>query len=144
MQITVFSPINGHFKKRTPLISEQFVFHRPNSGQILIKKLSKKRTGNYFLYEIVNLAFFFSPISWQLETRIEKITKLDCFLSICFKHLETLHSSSFFTASVFLTNQFTSFSWFVDLDILFERQCYFALNLHHFFLFIVWDDPANH
>ena len=63
MQITVFSPINGHFKRGTPLISEQFVFHQPNSGQILIKKLSKKRTGNYSLYEIVNLAFFFSPIS---------------------------------------------------------------------------------
>ena len=33
---------------------------------------------------------------------------------------------------------------FVDLDILLERQCYLALNLYHFSLFIVWDDPANH
>ena len=46
-----------------------------------------------------------------LEIRIEKMIKLNGFLSIYFKHLETLHSSSFFTASVFLINQFASFSW---------------------------------
>ena len=33
---------------------------------------------------------------------------------------------------------------FVDLDILLKRQCCFALNLHHFSLFMVWDDPVNH
>ena len=34
---TVFSPINGHSKMRTPLISGQSFFHWPNSGQSLIK-----------------------------------------------------------------------------------------------------------
>ena len=38
---TVFSPINGHSKRRTPLISEQFAFHRVNSGQSLIKHFLK-------------------------------------------------------------------------------------------------------
>ena len=38
---TVFSPMNGHSKRRTPLISEQFFFHRPNSGQSLIKYFLK-------------------------------------------------------------------------------------------------------
>ena len=41
---TVFSPINGHCKQLTPLISGQFLFHRPNSGQNLIK-LSKGGQG---------------------------------------------------------------------------------------------------
>ena len=39
--ITVFSPIKGHSKRRTPLISGQFYFHRPNSGQSLIKNFLK-------------------------------------------------------------------------------------------------------
>ena len=38
---TVFSPINGHSKRRTPLISGQFFFHRPNFGQSLIKNFLK-------------------------------------------------------------------------------------------------------
>ena len=38
---TVFYPINGHSKTRTPLISGQFFFHRPNSGQSLIKSFLK-------------------------------------------------------------------------------------------------------
>ena len=38
---TVFSPINGHSKRRTPLIRGQFFFHRLNSGQSLIKNFLK-------------------------------------------------------------------------------------------------------
>ena len=40
---TIFSPINGHSKRWTPLIRGQFFFHRPNSGQSLIKHLLKGR-----------------------------------------------------------------------------------------------------
>ena len=40
-KITVISPINGHSKRRTSLISGQFFFHRPNSGQNLIKNFEK-------------------------------------------------------------------------------------------------------
>ena len=35
---TVFSLINGHSKRQTPLISGQYFFHRPFSGQSLSKK----------------------------------------------------------------------------------------------------------
>ena len=34
---TLFSPISWHSKRRAPLISRQLLFHRPNSGQSLIK-----------------------------------------------------------------------------------------------------------
>ena len=34
---TILSPINGHSKKRTPLISGRIYFPRRNSGQTLIK-----------------------------------------------------------------------------------------------------------
>ena len=95
---TVFSPINGHSKRLTPLISGQSFFQRSNSGESLIKNLA------FFSLQLADSPKF-------LETTIEKITKLNGFLSIYFKHLETLHSSSFFTASIFLINQFTSFSW---------------------------------
>ena len=47
---------------------------------------------------MVNLAFFSLHLADSpkfLETRTEKMTKLKGFLSIYFKHLETLHSSSF-------------------------------------------------
>ena len=50
--------------------------------------------GHYFPHEIVNLAFFSLQVADSLkclETRIEKMTKLKGFLSIYFKHLETLH-----------------------------------------------------
>ena len=63
---------------------------------------------------MVNLAFFSLQLADSpniLETRIEKIINLNGFLSIFFKHLETLYSSSFFTASTFFINQFPSFSW---------------------------------
>ena len=40
-QYTVFSPINEHSKRRTPLISRTFLFHRPNSDQSLIKNFLK-------------------------------------------------------------------------------------------------------
>ena len=39
--ITVISPINGHSKKRTPLISGRIYFLRRNSGQTLIKNFIK-------------------------------------------------------------------------------------------------------
>ena len=38
---TVLSPINGHSKKRTPLVSGWFYFPRRNSGQTLIKNFLK-------------------------------------------------------------------------------------------------------
>ena len=38
---TVFSPINEHSKRRTPLISGQVFFHRLNSDQSLIKNFLK-------------------------------------------------------------------------------------------------------
>ena len=38
---TVLSPINGHSKKRTPLISGRIYFPRRNSGQTLIKNFLK-------------------------------------------------------------------------------------------------------
>ena len=93
-QRTVFSPINGHSKRRTPLISGQFFFHQPNSGQSLIKNFLKGgqvTSGRFKIFRNQN----------------RKINKIERFS----KHLETLHSSSFFTASIFLINQFTSFSW---------------------------------
>ena len=43
---TVEPPINGHSKIQTPLISGQFHFPRPFFSQILIKKVSKRRTLN--------------------------------------------------------------------------------------------------
>ena len=43
---TVFSPINGHSKRRTPLISGQFVFSPAKLWSMSHKKLSKRRTGN--------------------------------------------------------------------------------------------------
>ena len=61
-EVTVFSPIKGHSKRWTPLISGQFFFQRPNSGQSLIKRTALIK-GHYLLHKIVNLAFFFSPIS---------------------------------------------------------------------------------
>ena len=91
---TVFSSINGHSKRWMPLISGQFFFHRPNSGQSLIKNFHKKadtklagtlNNGYYFLHEIVNLGFFTLQIvdgPKVLETRIEKMTKLNGFSSI--------------------------------------------------------------
>ena len=42
--------------------------------------------GHYFLHEIVNLAFFSLQLADSpkfLETRIEKMTELNGFLSIC-------------------------------------------------------------
>ena len=119
---TVFSPINGHSKRRTHLISGQFFFHRPNCGQSLIKNFLKggqvisghfnKRTllsARSSKFGLFSLQLADSPKF--LETGIKKMTKLNGFLSIYFKQLETLYVSSFFTASVFLINQFTSFSW---------------------------------
>ena len=41
MSFTVLSPISGHSKKRTPLISGQFFFHRPFSSQSLIENFIK-------------------------------------------------------------------------------------------------------
>ena len=40
---TVFSPINRHSKRQTPLIKGQCYFHQPNSGQSLIKNFLKGR-----------------------------------------------------------------------------------------------------
>ena len=40
-EVRVFSPINGHSKRRTPLISGHFFFHWSNSGQSLIKNFLK-------------------------------------------------------------------------------------------------------
>ena len=70
---TVFSPINGHSKTWTSLISGQFFFQRPNSGQSLIKNLLKggqviRGHSNYrTLLSARNSKFglFFSPISGQ-------------------------------------------------------------------------------
>ena len=45
-QYTVFSPINGHSKRRTPLISGQFFFSPAQLWSKSHKKLSKRRTGN--------------------------------------------------------------------------------------------------
>ena len=58
---TVLYPINGHSKKRTPLVSSWFYFPRRNSGQTLIKiflKSGQVISGHYFLHELVYLAFF--------------------------------------------------------------------------------------
>ena len=43
---TVEPPINGHSIIQTPLISGQFHFPLPFFSQILIKKVSKRRTLN--------------------------------------------------------------------------------------------------
>ena len=41
---TVEPPISGHSKRRTLMISGQNIFPRPFPIQILIKKVSKRRT----------------------------------------------------------------------------------------------------
>ena len=59
----VLSPINGHSKRRTTLISAQFYFPRRNSIQTLIKIFLKSGqiiSGLCFLQELLYLAFFFS------------------------------------------------------------------------------------
>ena len=63
---TVFSPINGHSKRRTPLISGQnfppIVFWSKSDKKMFLKveTLSADTliNGQYFLHKIVNLAFF--------------------------------------------------------------------------------------
>ena len=75
---TVFSPINGHSKRQTLLISGQLFFHQPNSGQSLIKNFLKGEqviNGHYFLHEIVDLAFFSLQLADSpkfLDARIKK------------------------------------------------------------------------
>ena len=43
---TVLSQIDGHSKRRMPLVRRLFYFPRLNSGQTFIKKLSRKLTSN--------------------------------------------------------------------------------------------------
>ena len=88
------------------------------------KKLSKNGQvicGHSFLHELVYLALFslqladtinnFEVISAPKEEEYKK-RFVKCFLNlIYFRHLEILHSSSFFTVFNFLVNYWTIFSW---------------------------------
>ena len=68
-----------------PVISGYFFFHWSNFGQSLIKSFLKGGqvisgtliNGHYFLHEIGNLAFFFSPISRQPKIFINQNRKND-------------------------------------------------------------------
>ena len=120
---TVLSPINGHSKKRTPLISGRFYFLQINSGQTLIKNFPKSRqviSGHYFLYKLVYLAFFFSRISGHykqfgsifsgqrkgiLKTFCQIFCK--CYLFQTFRNFPLL---LFFIFSNFLVNHWKIFS----------------------------------
>ena len=71
--VTVSSPINGHSKRRTTLISGQIFFHRPLPSQNLVKKLSKvdgQLADAIFLHQIAKMPYFLlqladGPEKWK-------------------------------------------------------------------------------
>ena len=94
--VTVFSPINGHYKTRTPLITGKTFFHWPISGQNLIKNFLKAgqvisgHSNERKLLSSRNSKFVFFSLQLAdgpkfLQTGIEKMTKLNGLLSIYFK-----------------------------------------------------------
>ena len=122
-EYTVFSLINGHSKRRTPLISGQCFFHRPFSVQSLIKNFLK--SGHSISGPSNQRTIFFSPISGQLKkmrSGRKKLGKLNSFSNIYFKHLTTLKYKSLKTAFIFFfrLSQFSNkgiitFAFLVDI-----------------------------
>ena len=75
MEHTVLPTINGHSKRRAPIISRRFYFPRPNSGQASIKNFLKSRqviSGHsvwrtLFSARVGLFSLFFSPVKGHVK-----------------------------------------------------------------------------
>ena len=103
---TVLSLINGHHKRRIPLISGRFYFSWQNSGQTFIKNFLKNGKVFCLADTINNFEVILAAREGDYLKRFVKY-----FLNVAYvRYLEILHARSLFVVSNFLASHWTVFS----------------------------------